>query len=218
MNDGFVFFASFYEAIKELAPEDQLAVYDAICRYGLMGEEPECGGIVKAVFKLVKPNMDANMKKREAGRRGGEAKTKQSGSTTEADAKQSGSKEEANTKQTGSKTEKVPTEGEGEVEGEVEVEVEVEKRESPSNEGRKRERFVPPTLEEVQDYCEEKHLGVDPIVFFQYFTEGHWMDSKGQKVRNWKQKILTWNSHGNGTRAQPENKLDQKLREIASWR
>ena len=28
--------------------------------------------------------------------------------------------------------------------------------------------------------------------FFDYFTVGNWIDSLGNPVRNWKQKLLTW--------------------------
>ena len=28
--------------------------------------------------------------------------------------------------------------------------------------------------------------------FFDYFTAGDWFDSKGNEVRNWKQKMITW--------------------------
>lgn len=57
----------------------------------------------------------------------------------------------------------------------------------------KNSKFKPPTLLEIKTYCEEKKLTVDFNFFFEYFTEGNWIDSKGNKVKNWKQKILTWN-------------------------
>lgn len=50
-----------------------------------------------------------------------------------------------------------------------------------------------PTLEEVRDYCiNVRHNNVDYQKFYDYFNEGNWIDSKGNKVRNWKQKIITW--------------------------
>lgn len=52
--------------------------------------------------------------------------------------------------------------------------------------------FVPPTQEEVDEYIKEHSLNVDGKKFFNYFTEGDWTDSKGQKVKNWKQKLITW--------------------------
>ena len=52
-----------------------------------------------------------------------------------------------------------------------------------------------PTLEEIQTYIKEKQLKVDGKQFYDYFTEGNWVDSKGNKVKNWKQKLLTWNKY-----------------------
>lgn len=64
--------------------------------------------------------------------------------------------------------------------------------------GRKRaSRFTPPTLEEVKKYAVAHCKNVDPEHFYTYFSEPNdngetWVDSKGNKVRNWKQKMLTW--------------------------
>lgn len=66
-------------------------------------------------------------------------------------------------------------------------------------------RFAPPTLDEVRAYVTEKGLSVDPVKFFDYFTEGNWIDSKGNPVRNWKQKILTWDNKEPAP-AQPKKK------------
>jgi len=52
--------------------------------------------------------------------------------------------------------------------------------------------FVPPTLDEVAAYCRERNSSVDPKRFYDYFTAGKWVDGKGQPVRNWKQKLITW--------------------------
>ena len=50
----------------------------------------------------------------------------------------------------------------------------------------------------------EKNLTVDPVQFYDYFTEGNWIDAKGQKVRSWKQKILTWEKYGKGKKEEKE--------------
>lgn len=65
---------------------------------------------------------------------------------------------------------------------------------SPNGEGEKRarERFTPPTLEEVRTYARQRNSSVDADKFYEYFTAGEWKDSKGNPVRNWKQKLLTW--------------------------
>lgn len=91
-HDGFIFYNSFFEALAYLPDAERLAAYEAICRYGLNGETPETGGIVASVFALIKPQIDANNKRREAGRKGGQAISKQTASEPEANE----SKQQAN--------------------------------------------------------------------------------------------------------------------------
>jgi len=81
-----------------------------------------------------------------------------------------------------------------------------EKRESKTS--RKAKPFVPPTLDDVKAYVKERKLDVDPVRFYDYFTEGEWHDAKGNKVKNWKQKVLTWNNNGNGKSGRKEEQYD----------
>lgn len=67
-RDSFIFYRSFYEAISELPKENQADSYNAIMRYALDQEEIELTGISKAIFSLVKPQLDANYKKYENGK------------------------------------------------------------------------------------------------------------------------------------------------------
>jgi len=60
---------------------------------------------------------------------------------------------------------------------------------------KRKARFVPPTLDEVNAYILEKRLHVSAKQFLDYFSEGGWVDSKGNSVRNWKQKLLTWEKY-----------------------
>jgi hypothetical protein len=68
---------------------------------------------------------------------------------------------------------------------------------SKSKSKSKSKSFIAPSLEKINEYITERKLTVDGKQFFEYFTEGNWIDSEGKKVINWKQKLLTWNSHGN---------------------
>ena len=85
----------------------------------------------------------------------------------------------------------------------LESESESESNTNPNTNTKKeaRPRFTPPTLEEVKAYCEERQSSVDPVQFFEYFSEGGWVDSKGNHVKNWKQKLLTWEKYQPGERA-----------------
>ena len=62
----------------------------------------------------------------------------------------------------------------------------------------KSSHFVPPTLDEVKAYCQERNSCVDPVKFFDYFTTGNWRDARGNPVKNWKLKIITWESKNDG--------------------
>ena len=61
----------------------------------------------------------------------------------------------------------------------------------------KERKFTPPTLQEVQSYCQERNNNVDPKTFFDYYSSNEWKDSKGNQVKNWKQKLITWENHDN---------------------
>jgi len=55
----------------------------------------------------------------------------------------------------------------------------------------KKNSFTPPTLEEVTAYFKEKgfnHIGAKKA--FDYYEAGEWKDSKGNQVKNWKQKMF----------------------------
>lgn len=67
----------------------------------------------------------------------------------------------------------------------------IEKNKNRKEENKNKE----PSLVDIQKYVEEKGLDVDAQQFYDYFTEGNWIDSKGNKVKNWKQKLLTWNKY-----------------------
>lgn len=88
-----IFYRSFYEAIKELPLDTQGELYNALFSYGLDFIDPELKGISKTVWILIKPQIDANIRKYYNGKI---EKTKQSVSKTEAKDKQEISKTEAN--------------------------------------------------------------------------------------------------------------------------
>ena len=67
----------------------------------------------------------------------------------------------------------------------------------------KRERFSPPTFNDVLQYAIEKGRRDLAKPFYEYFEAGDWIDSEGKQVRNWKQKFLTW-------RNKSENKKDEQ--------
>lgn len=66
----------------------------------------------------------------------------------------------------------------------------------------KRKRFTPPTVEEVRQYCEERKNGIDAERFIDYYTARGWELKQGQKIKDWKACIRTW-ERNNTAPAQP---------------
>lgn len=83
-RDSFVFYRSFYEAIKNQDDKTISNLFKAICEYALNHNEIELNGIEDLAFQLIKPQLEANFKKALNGYKGGIAKGKQ----TEANGKQ----------------------------------------------------------------------------------------------------------------------------------
>lgn len=76
MRDSFVFYRSFYEAIKDLPRDVQGEVYTAIMEYGLNGITTEdLKPIARSIFTLIKPLIDRNNAKYENGKKGGRPKS-----------------------------------------------------------------------------------------------------------------------------------------------
>ena len=85
MRESFVFYQSFYEALKELPDNVRLKLYDMIAVYALTGEESDCSGIEKAVFSLIKPQIKANNQRYLNGCNGGKPKGKSNPKNNEED-------------------------------------------------------------------------------------------------------------------------------------
>jgi len=73
-GSSFIFYASFHEATKELNDAEYGALMRAINEYALNAVMPELKGVLKMAFLLIKPQIDANMERRENGKNGGRPK------------------------------------------------------------------------------------------------------------------------------------------------
>lgn len=75
-RDSFLFYRSFYEALKDLPKDIQVEVYTAIMEYALYGKLPEkMKPFANSVFTLVKPILDTNLQRYENGKKGGRKRT-----------------------------------------------------------------------------------------------------------------------------------------------
>jgi len=68
--------------------------------------------------------------------------------------------------------------------------------------------FKNPTLQEIIDYCNQKKFTTNPAKFFEYYEAGDWKDQKGNKVKNWKQKLITWENKSQSANNLPQNQTE----------
>ena len=52
-------------------------------------------------------------------------------------------------------------------------------------------KFVPPTVEEVREYCQKRGNGIDPEQFVDSYTAKGWMIGKN-KMQDWRASVRTW--------------------------
>lgn len=168
-RESLLIYRSFFEAIKELEKENQAEIWNAVFELGFYKNEVELHGISKTVFTLIKPQIEANIRKYENGKKGG--KPKQDETKTKPKAKQSDNKPKGN------------------VSVNVSVNDNVSDNISDKDNGKK--KFSPPTLEEVKNYFKEKGYSVETAErAFNGYDVANWHDTKGNKILNWKQKMI----------------------------
>lgn len=61
----------------------------------------------------------------------------------------------------------------------------------------KRKRFIPPTLQEVSEYCRERRNNVNPETFIDFYTAKGWKVGS-QPMKDWKAAVRTWEKRNSG--------------------
>lgn len=99
------------------------------------------------------------------------------------------------------------------IEIDIEKDKEKEREKEKNNSGEKRSVFRPPTLEDIQLYCQERNNTVDADRFIDYYTSNGWHVGKN-KMKDWRAAVRTWERNGYAnmeTRQQkPETKSEKE--------
>lgn len=67
--------------------------------------------------------------------------------------------------------------------------------------GNGNKRNIPPLIDDVKDYCKERNNGVDPNVWYDFYSSKNWMIGKN-KMTDWKAAVRTWEAKRNQQGAQ----------------
>lgn len=71
-SDSFVFYRSFFEALRNVPKKHRTEIYDAVFMYVFEAQEPSFSGVPRALWELIRPQLDASHRRYENARRGGE--------------------------------------------------------------------------------------------------------------------------------------------------
>lgn len=189
MKNTVIFYKDWYDSLEGLSPEERLAIYEAVMRYGFEGEVPQ-DKLVKCATALMRSAIDRdNGKYEEVSRKRKEAAEKRwqerkSMQMIQKHASDANNADNDNDNDNDNVNDNEPTKV-------------GDNKEKPSNEGKKKvaptkvRRFVKPTVEEVEAYCRERGNYVNAAHFCDYY------ESKGWKVgsapmKDWKAAVRTW--------------------------
>lgn len=141
----------------------------AIIAYGLNGTESALlNPISRAIFSIAKPNLDSSRESVITGKRGGRPK------------KQAPFSENKNPLFPNSETDK-----------DKEMNKDLKKNDIEADKPPKHIRFVPPSLSEIRDYCQEGRNNVDPEKFFDFYESKGWLVGKN-KMKDWRAAVRNW--------------------------
>ena len=68
-----------------------------------------------------------------------------------------------------------------------------------------KKHFVPPTVDEVKAYCQERNNKVDPQKFVDFYECKGWMVGKNH-MKDWKAAVRTWEKSSRQSREAPAQK------------
>lgn len=170
---------NFREVMEPLNFEEKGRLFESMLIYAESGQEPESlEGNERFVWPTAKRDIDMAVQfretKRQNGSKGGRPKTKEN---------QEEPNETKENKEEPNETLKKRKEKKGKE----------TKGNSSSINIVPLKRFVPPTVEEIKAYCDERgSYWIDPEHFVDYYEARGWILSNGKKMVDWKATVRTW--------------------------
>jgi len=87
----------------------------------------------------------------------------------------------------------------------TEIDIEIDKDIDIEKESKgKSKRFSPPSINEIQDYCEKRNNNVDASTFFDFYESKGWYVGKN-KMKDWKAAVRTWEKRDGGGKDRRDN-------------
>lgn len=101
---------------------------------------------------------------------------------------------------------------------ELEEELETLSNESVTHTRTKSKKFVPPTVEQVREYCVERGNHVDPNRFVDYYTANGWKVGRSS-MKDWKAAVRNWESGEKANYSSGQSgKIDPSIKRVIDRR
>jgi hypothetical protein len=180
-REYFCCYHSYLEAMEQLNDAERGRLFTACLTYSKTGEAPELRGNERFVFPAFRSQIDRDnanyeetcKKRSKSASMRWDANDANASKCMQSDANDAKEKEKEKTKTKEKEKEK------------EKGKEKVASGDAPSS------RFVPPTVEEVREYCLERQNGIDPQSFVDFYASKNWMVGK-TKMSNWKASVRTW--------------------------
>lgn len=158
---------SFRDVISPLSEAEKGRLFGMMLEYAETGNEPDdFGGNERFIWPAAKQSIDLtaerNEKLRNNGLKGGRPKTKDN-------------QEEPNETK----------------ENQSEPNETCKEKKRKEKEGNEKKRFIPPTVQEVADYCKERGNTVNADRFVDFYESKGWKIGK-EPMKDWKAAVRTW--------------------------
>ena len=186
------FYDSFIEGAQGSNPRERGDFYVAVLEYLYYGREPDfklCKWAEQS-FKMIRPILDNQLAKQKAGRKGGKTRASNQ-ANSQAEAKQATSNDPSKSQAEG--------QANGQAKANLTGTVTIKEKVSPKGDTKKKTKqtaFVPPTVEEVDEYLAEK--GLSPYLtgeeFVGYYGSQGWKKANGLPITDWKKAASGWAS------------------------
>ena len=194
-RESFVFYRSFFEALQNVPKKNRADVYEAVFAYVFEASEPSLSGVSRALWELMRPQLDSSMKRYENAKKGAEygekgAKYGKLGGRP----KKEKPPLRGNDKNPLNDNDNVNVNDNSNVNDNENDNENVNVNDlhplTPSK-GDGRQRFTKPTVEEVALYCQERMNGIDAQEFIDFYESKGWMIGKSP-MKDWKACVRTW--------------------------
>ena len=83
------------------------------------------------------------------------------------------------------------------------VSKEIKKDKKDKNNNKSLTRFIPPSVDEVREYCQSRNNGIDPETFVNFYESKGWLIGKN-RMKDFRAAIRTWERKRKGEGAQPD--------------